>query len=65
MGCSQDTVSELAKGFTETVLENQTRKAAADHATDFEVRSYNVWKQQKKTAGPGTRVILIISNKLY
>jgi hypothetical protein len=34
------------------VLENQTAKAAASHVTDFEVPLYNVWKQQKKTAGP-------------
>jgi hypothetical protein len=26
-------------------------KAAASHATDFQVPLYNIWKQQEKTAG--------------
>lgn len=30
---------------------NKSDQANADHATDFQVPLYNVWKQQEKTAG--------------
>jgi hypothetical protein len=32
---------------------NKPDQAAAEHATDFDVPIYNVWKQQEKTAGSG------------
>jgi hypothetical protein len=35
------------------VLENQTAKAAASHAIDFDMPIYNVWKQQEKTPAEG------------
>jgi hypothetical protein len=29
----------------------KSERAAADHAVDFDVPIYNIWKQQEKTAG--------------
>jgi hypothetical protein len=37
--------------FGETVLQNQSAKLAAEHAIDFELPIYNIWKQQEKTEG--------------
>lgn len=42
---------KIMERLTTAVLENQSCKAAASHATDFDVPIYNVWKQQTKTAG--------------
>lgn len=42
--------------------------AAAEHATDFEVPIYNVWKQQEKTAGSshfGNSEVRWVDNLLY
>lgn len=56
VGLNQTVVSDITKGFMETVLENQNHKAAASHAVDFEIPLYNVWKQQeKRTNGPQQR----------
>lgn len=44
------------------------QRAAAEHATDFEVPVYNVWKQQTKTAGVdhfGNSEIRWLDNLLY
>jgi hypothetical protein len=47
------TIGDLVKRpeFLGTVFENQSKKAAASHATDFDPPIYNIWKQQEKTAG--------------
>ena len=49
----RSTISKLSESFVNSVLENQNHKAAADHAVDFEVPVYNVWRQREKTPGPG------------
>ena len=51
---SQDEVSRLSKTFTqngESSILRKTDKAAAEHATDFELPIYNIWKQKEKTSG--------------
>lgn len=53
-------------GNLEDLPKNQ--KAAAEHATDFEVPIYNIWKQQAKTAGAnhfGNSEIKWLDNLLY
>ncbi|MGB6710713.1 MAG: hypothetical protein WBE85_11275 [Methylocella sp.] len=36
VGEERSTISKIADDFMQTVLENQTHKAAASHATDFD-----------------------------
>jgi hypothetical protein len=48
--CKRDVVQAQSEKFVETVLQNQNRKADADHATDFAPPIYNIWKWQEKTA---------------
>lgn len=45
------TQAEIAKSIPNGDLAelNKSDRAAAEHATDFEVPIYNIWKQQKKT----------------
>jgi len=66
--CDQATVARITDGFMQTVLENQSHKAVADHATDFEVPLYNIWKQQVKSEGPshfGNSEVRWVDNLLY
>jgi hypothetical protein len=51
VGIAQKNVSAEIDKIIPSVLKNQTYKAAAEHATDFEAPLYNVWKQQSKSAG--------------
>ena len=54
VGCEQKEASRCVEGFSqfgESAVLTKTHRAAADHATDFEVPIYNVWKQQEKSAG--------------
>lgn len=47
---------------------NKPDRAAAEHATDFDVPLYNVWKQQEKTAGSshfGNSDVRWVDNLLY
>jgi hypothetical protein len=37
VGAPQQTVADQIKAFTESVLQNQTSKAASSHAVEFEV----------------------------
>lgn len=37
--------------FLHSVFQNQMKKVASEHATDFDSPIYNVWRQQEKTAG--------------
>jgi DNA-binding XRE family transcriptional regulator len=46
VGLTQQQVQTISDGFTDSVLENQNCKTAANHATDFTIPIYNVWKQQ-------------------
>jgi hypothetical protein len=49
---SQSQLVEIIKNIG-TVLENQTDKAAASHAIDFDPPIYNISKQQEKTPAEG------------
>ena len=65
VGVHKDTVSEICRKFPE--LENSD-KAAAEHATDFDPPLYNVWKQQERTAGSkhfGNSEVRWVDNLLY
>ena len=69
-GESSGTIGRLvsSEDFLQLVLQNQTKKTAANHATDFKTPIYNVWKQQEKTAGsthPGNSEIRWLDNLLY
>jgi hypothetical protein len=58
----------LIEDFETTVLENQSFKTAANHATDFTPPIYNVWKQQTKTEGSshfGNSEVRWLDNLLY
>jgi len=68
--CPIGTVGRLVGdgGFLQSVLENQTKKAAADHATDFVPPLYNVWKWQERTPGVkhfGNSEPALVDNLLY
>jgi hypothetical protein len=41
----------MSKDFVEIGNLAENHKAAASHATDFDVPIYNVWKQQTKSEG--------------
>ncbi len=48
LDCPRKTIDDQITSFGETVLENQSAKTSANHATDFDIPIYNVWKQQTK-----------------
>lgn len=51
-------------GFTLT----KSQKADSEHATDFQVPIYNIWKQQEKSAGSkhfGNTEVRLLDNLLY
>jgi predicted transcriptional regulator len=61
----KDTASEVCRKFSAL---NDSDKAAAEHATEFEVPLYNVWKQQEKTPGTkhfGNSEVRWLDNLLY
>lgn len=65
-GVSQPYVAETISSETGNL--RSAMKAAAEHATDFEPPIYNVWKQQKKTAGGehfGNSEVRWVDNLLY
>jgi hypothetical protein len=49
--CTHPTVKAIADSFVDSVLQNQTYKAAADHVVEYEPSAYNIWKQQTKSEG--------------
>jgi hypothetical protein len=64
------TQGEIAKSIPNGNLSELGKpdKAAADHATDFDPPIYNIWKQQKKTAGSshfGNSEVRLLDNLLY
>ncbi|QDU39694.1 DNA methylase [Maioricimonas rarisocia] len=68
VGCPQQTVADQIRGFTDSVLQNRSGKAAAEHATGFEAPIYNIWKQQEKTPGSthfGNSDVRWLDNLLY
>jgi DNA-binding XRE family transcriptional regulator len=68
-------VDVKSRAFTDTFLQfgnvaslQKTQQSAAEHATDFDVPIYNVWKQQTKTAGSshfGNSEVRWLDNLLY
>lgn len=50
-GTPRQTIADLTKSFAEIGNVSKSGKSAAEHATDFEVPIYNVWKQQTKSEG--------------
>ena len=47
VGCSEQPVKDVISDFLAELPKNL--KPAADHAVDFEVPLYNIWRQQAKT----------------
>lgn len=65
---AKGTLSEICSEFPDLEKLNKSDKAAAEHATDFEIPIYNVWKQQAKTPGndhPGNTEVRFVDNLLY
>lgn len=61
-------VSDMSRSFVEIGNLAENHKAAASHATDFDIPLYNVWKQQTKTAGSshfGNSEVRWLDNLLY
>jgi hypothetical protein len=50
-GIDQGDLSKLVSTFMEIGNLAKNHKAAAEHAVDFDVPIYNIWKQQNKTSG--------------
>ncbi len=64
-GCDRATVDHVLR---ETADLPKSAKPAAEHATDFLIPIYNVWKQQEKTAGSnhfGNSEVRWLDNLLY
>jgi hypothetical protein len=67
-GMGKAAVSELCSVFPDLEKANKLDKANADHATDFDVPIYNVWKQQTKSEGSshfGNSEVRWVDNLLY
>jgi hypothetical protein len=67
-GVSQPLLADMTKNFISGGSLADSDKAAASHATDFEVPLYNVWKQQEKTKGSahfGNSEVRWLDNLLY
>ena len=68
VGCGKASVSEICSKMDTCPNSNKSQQAAADHATDFDIPIYNVWKQQTKTEGAshfGNSDIRWVDNLLY
>jgi hypothetical protein len=66
-GVSVGTINSTLDSFSFAHLPD-SEKAAANHATDFQVPIYNVWKQQDKTPGGshfGNSEVRWVDNLLY
>jgi len=50
-GLSRDSVTDIMAEFSDMKKLPKSDIADAEHATDFEIPIYNVWKQQEKTPG--------------
>jgi hypothetical protein len=51
VGLERSTVTKTTDDFVNLGQLSDIHKAAANNTTDFEKPIYNIWKQQKKTAG--------------
>jgi hypothetical protein len=64
----QQTVADVIGCFTDIGNLAESGKAAASHATEFQVPIYNVWKQREKTPGSdhfGNSEVRWVDNLLY
>jgi plasmid maintenance system antidote protein VapI len=67
-GLSQPQVKEILSEFSDVKKLIKSDLARAEHAVDFEVPIYNVWKQQEKTRGSehfGNTEVRWLDNLLY
>jgi len=67
-GLTKDAVSKICIEFSDVKKLDKSDLADAEHATDFEIPIYNVWKQQEKTKGSkhfGNSEIRWLDNLLY
>lgn len=67
-GASKADVSGVCSQMAELPNLNKLQQSAADHATDFEVPIYNIWKQQSKSEGSshfGNSEVRWVDNLLY
>jgi len=67
-GASKADVSGVCSKMAELPNLNKLQQSAADHATDFDVPIYNVWKQQSKSEGSshfGNSEVRWVDNLLY
>jgi hypothetical protein len=65
---AKGTVNEVCSEMADLPKLNKPELANAEHATDFEIPLYNVWKQQTKTGGsghPGNSEVRWVDNLLY
>jgi hypothetical protein len=61
VGVHKDTADEICRKLANLP---KSDKAAGEHATDFEVPLYNIWKQQEQTAGVNHYVQFVVSDDL-
>jgi transposase len=67
-GASKADVSGVCSKMAELPNLNKLQQSAADHATDFDIPIYNVWKQQAKSEGSshfGNSEVRWVDNLLY
>ncbi len=67
-GIDQATISRVMKGFMQNGKIAESHKAIANHAVDFDIPLYNIWKQQTKSNEskyPGNSEIRWLDNLLY
>lgn len=71
VGAEQKDISRTIEGFSqfgESAVLSKSDRAAAEHATDFDVPIYNIWKQQTKSGGSehfGNSEVRWVDNLLY
>lgn len=68
VGVTKDTVCQITAEFPKSDKLTKPQQSAAEHATDFDVPIYNIWKQQIKTEGVthfGNSEVKWLDNLLY
>lgn len=67
-GLTEEAVRQITQEFPDLEKLGKPDKASAEHATDFDIPIYNVWKQQEKSAGSthfGNSEVRWLDNLLY
>lgn len=68
VGVTEEAVRQLTQEMADLPKLGKLQQSAADHATDFDVPIYNVWKQQTKSEGSshfGNSEVRWVDNLLY